>query len=358
MIHRNWFTATHIIGALIAFILPYAAQQVYAPEVDVDASGTSTLTTPSPSPTPTIASPDPNVTTSLVFGGDVMLGRYVETRIREYGPSWVSDGIAPITSNADIAVVNLESPFRSNVPQTATNSLVLRGDPKGITTLTHAGIDVVSLANNHIPDMGVAGLMETQQLLADAGIAGTGAGTGAEMAAVPAIIERNGITFGFLSYTYGVNFDRSGVTYQQASLELMQSQVATLRKSVDVVSVLCHCGNEYAQHPTPTQRSFARAAIDAGATFAIGHHPHVPQPIEIYNGGVIAYSLGNLIFDQQPGAWRDASALLEVTMQGTTPESITLHPYTITKLAKPVFTTTEKATICTRFGISSCTQDL
>ena len=78
-----------------------------------------------------------------------------------------------------------------------------------------------------------------------------------------------------------------------------------------------HAGMEYWTAVHPIQTSFARAAIDAGATVVLGHHPHVVQPVEQYKGGVIFYSLGNFVFDQQPRG-TNRGILAEIIFEGPT----------------------------------------
>lgn len=270
-----------------------------------------------------------------MFGGDVMFGRTVESRIRQHGGEWPLALIASTLTNNDITVVNLESPFREVAAQTARDSLVLRGDPAGIASLQVSGVDVVSLANNHITDMGVTGLRDTFSLLSGAGIAYAGAGERAEDAEQAVIIERRGMKVGFLSYTYGVNVASRGVYYQTVQADVMEKQVQELKKQADAVIVLCHCGTEYAAKPTQSQVAFARAAVTAGASAYIGHHPHVPQPVEIYQGRPIIYSLGNLVFDQQPGGNRDRSALARLTLTGAAPTVLELLPYQIYSYGQP-----------------------
>ncbi|CAN5150684.1 CapA family protein [soil metagenome] len=292
--------------------------------------------TPSPTPTPT---PESAKTVTLLFGGDVMLGRTVEERIDAHGATWPFASIALTMAGADFTVVNLESPFKEDHARTAINSLVLRGDPKGIAGLTLAGVDLVSLANNHITDMGKAGLSETEALLDGAKIGRTGAGGSTALAEVPYITEVGGLKLGFVSAAYGVNFDSSGVYYNTATPKWVTEQVASLKAKTDAVVFLCHCGTEYAASANTMQQEVAHAAIDAGASLVIGHHPHVPQPVEVYKEGLIIYSLGNLVFDQLQSGNRNVSALAKITLQGAKPTTLQLLPYQIFEYGQPRLTT-------------------
>jgi len=140
-------------------------------------------------------------TITLIAGGDIMLGRYVESRLKKYGADWPFINISTVVGNADLALANLESPFLINGQQTPTDSLILRGYPDGATGLKNAGLDVVSLANNHITDMGLTGLEDTLNLLDKANIGYVGAGKSDEAAHQAVIKDVKGIKIGILSYT-------------------------------------------------------------------------------------------------------------------------------------------------------------
>lgn len=327
--------------ASVGFALKGRSEELVSAEVAV-ASPTPTLT-PTPSPTP-ISSPTPTPSTStenatLIFGGDVMLGRTVEERMDSRGATWPFTAIAPTMKAADYTVVNLESPFKRDHATTSINSLVLRGDPQGVAGLTLAGVDLVSLANNHITDMGKTGLTETETILDEAKISHTGAGSSREAAEVPVITEISGLKVGFISAAYGVNFGSPGVYYNTASAEWVSEQVKALRTKTDAVVFLCHCGTEYASSANAMQKEVAHAAIDAGASLVIGHHPHVPQPVEAYKDGLIIYSLGNLVFDQLQSGNRNVSALAEVKFTGARVTSLKLIPYQIFEYGQPRLTT-------------------
>ncbi len=300
------------------------------------ATPTPTFTpTPSPSPTPPVSTKS----ATLLFGGDVMLGRTVEQRMDARGATWPFSSIASTMKASDYTVVNLESPFKEDHATTPINSLVLRGDPKGIAGLTLAGIDLVSLANNHITDMGKVGLAETETILGDAKISHTGAGSSKAAAEVPVIADIKGLKVGFISAAYGVNFGSPGVYYNTATAAWVTEQVAALRQKTDAVVFLCHCGTEYAAGANAMQKEVSHAAIDAGASLVIGHHPHVPQPVEAYKNGLIIYSLGNLVFDQLQSGNRNVSALAEVKLTGANVVSLKLVPYQIFEYGQPRLTT-------------------
>jgi poly-gamma-glutamate capsule biosynthesis protein CapA/YwtB (metallophosphatase superfamily) len=240
--------------------------------------------------------------TRLLFGGDVMLSRSVGKLAREKDdPAWPMRQLAELFSSADLAFVNLESPFSDRGPSDNEMGMVFRASPEMIATLAAAGIDVVSTANNHARDCGSYGIEYTLRLLAQNGIAAVGTGPTAERAHRGVIFARNNVGFGFLAYTFDqTNGIHSGRDDRVAMMDRdqMAADVSRLLERADVVVVSMHAGWEYQRKPNPEQRRFAHAAIDAGASIVVGHHPHVTQPVETYGDGVIFYSLGNLIFDQ------------------------------------------------------------
>ncbi len=181
-------------------------------------------------------------------------------------------------------------------------------------------MDVVSTANNHARDQSGHGVEFTLDWLRQHGIAAAGSGRSPEEAHAGAILVRNGLRFGFLGYTY----DQSNGNHRDTDERVAVLDVATMRRDVaallrraDVVVVSMHAGNEYWSKVVPQQKEFAHAAIDAGASIVVGHHPHVVQPWERYHDGVIFYSLGNLVFDQFQRVETQHGWLAEVVFKGT-----------------------------------------
>jgi poly-gamma-glutamate capsule biosynthesis protein CapA/YwtB (metallophosphatase superfamily) len=272
--------------------------------------------------------------TRIVFGGDVMLSRFVGRLARERrDPALPMRDLAPYFAAADIAFVNLESPF-SDRGRPVEKGMVFKAEPEMIGGLELAGIDVVSTANNHARDGGEYGIEFTLDWLEKHGIAAAGSGRSEEAAHSGVVLERNGLRFGFLAYT----FDQSNGNYTDfderiAVLDVarMRRDVAAMRTHADVVIVSMHAGIEYAARPNQQQVAFAHAAIDAGARVVVGHHPHVVQPWERYGSGVIYYSLGNLVFDQFQRAETQRGALGQVDFSGAAVARAALLPVTIVR---------------------------
>lgn len=258
--------------------------------------------------------------TRVLFGGDVMLSRFVGRLARQrHDPASPLRDLAPMLSAADIAFVNLESPF-SDRGRPVDEGMIFKAEPEMVLALELAGIDVVSTANNHTRDCNGYGLEFTLDWLAQHGIAAVGSGKSADAAHAGAVLTRNGYRFGFLGYTFDQsNGNHTDVDDRVANIDLhqMQLDVTDLLLRADAAIVSMHAGFEYSPRPNAQQIEFAHAAIDAGARVVVGHHPHVVQPWERYGSGVIFYSLGNLVFDQFQRVETQHGALGQVVFSGT-----------------------------------------
>jgi poly-gamma-glutamate synthesis protein (capsule biosynthesis protein) len=220
--------------------------------------------------------------------------------------------------------------------------MIFKAEPEMIEALQVAGVDVVSTANNHARDCNGHGVEFTLDWLGQHGIAAAGSGRSAEEAHSGAVVERNGVRFGFLAYTYDQsngNFKDIDQRVALLDVEAMRADVARMHERADVVIVSMHAGIEYLPKPVAQQTEFAHAAIDAGARIVVGHHPHVVQPWEHYGSGVIFYSLGNLVFDQFQRVETQHGVLAEVVFSGRTLKRARVLPVDIVRsvprLAEP-----------------------
>ena len=257
--------------------------------------------------------------TRLILGGDVMLSRHVGRVARsQHDPAFPLRDLAPVLQAADIAFVNLESPF-SDKGQVVEHGMIFKAEPEMIASLKVAGIDIVSTANNHARDQGSYGVEFTLDWLERHQIGAVGSGKTAEAAHAGAVIERNGIRFGFLAYTYDqANGNHSDTDDRVAVMDLacLRRDLAAMRARVDVAIVSMHAGTEYANKPNAQQTAFAQAAIDGGARVVVGHHPHVTQSWERRGEGAIFYSLGNLVFDQFQRVETQHGGLADIVFEG------------------------------------------
>lgn len=220
--------------------------------------------------------------------GDVMPARSVNTQtVRRGDFTWAFQPTAELLKNADITLINLETPLLESCPLTDTG-MVFCGSTQHVNGLRFAGIDVVNVANNHTENFGFDGVEQTLTALQKNGLGITGMG-------IPYMTTVKGIRFGFLGYNDIITGqDIISVTDDNRMVEEIQS----LKNIADVIVVSFHWGIEYTNTPSLRQRTIAHKAIDAGADLIIGNHPHWIQPVEIYKNRVIMYSHGNFIFDQ------------------------------------------------------------
>jgi poly-gamma-glutamate synthesis protein (capsule biosynthesis protein) len=258
--------------------------------------------------------------------GDIMLGRTVGDQVLTKGPQVVFAGVQSILDAADIRVGNLECAL-TDLGTPAHKLYTLRAPPAAAKALSLGKFDVVSLANNHAMDYGYEGLSDAQKTLGQAGIATVGAGANFDQAHTPVFLQRNGLRLAFLAYvdvpverdgfdtrTWVASASQPGIAW--ADPDQIKADVSAARLKADLVIVLLHSGieiNTYLPNISDNQRLEAHAAIDAGAALVIGSHPHFLQSIERYHGGLIAYSLGNFVFDDYQGV-ADATIILRVTL--------------------------------------------
>ena len=240
---------------------------------------------------------------TLVAVGDIMLDRGVGTKIRKSGAEFPFKRVTGILREADLAFGNLESPISSLGAAVKGKEVTFRSALEVVNGIRDAGIDVVSLANNHASDYGSAALTETMDVLAHSGITYIGAGADPAAARRPANRVIKGVKVSLLAYTYKfhmvVEAQETCPGVAIASSEQIQADVKKAKKWADVVIVSFHWGWEYSDHPDAETRKLAHLTVDAGADLVIGHHPHVIQGVEAYKDGLICYSLGNFIFDQR-----------------------------------------------------------
>lgn len=276
-----------------------------------DPSPTPTLSpSPSPSPTPSptpgiepltlggIFPPrdlgtlglDPSRIRTVIATGDVIPARYTDVTIRGLGDDfgYTVAATRDITSDADITVVNLEAPLVDFCPY-HDSGFTFCGRPGFVSALLDAGVDVVTLENNHITNYGPQGVAETEDHLEAAGLVWADRYS-------PAIIDVNGVAFGFVAFNgVGEAIDR----------EAMKERISSLAEQAEVVAVAFHWGAEYVTPPATAPGvapddpiEIGHLAVDAGADLVIGNHPHWVQGVELYRDGFIAYAHGNFIFDQ------------------------------------------------------------
>jgi poly-gamma-glutamate synthesis protein (capsule biosynthesis protein) len=285
------------------FMPAYTLAPLNNPDTYPSATSNPAIVTPSPFPVPPLTAADvfpsrdlaqfnldPSRVRTLIATGDVIPARYTDFTIRNQGDDWSYPvaATAEIVSDADLTVINLEAPLVDGCP-VHLEGFTFCGRPGFIESLHIAGVDVATLENNHIGNWGPEGIAETITYLDAGGIKWADRST-------PAIVDVRGLKFGFLAF--------NGVI-EVVDREAMVTAIRALRPQVDILSVSFHWGAEYVTLPQISSGvaednpiELAHLAIDSGADFIIGNHPHWVQATEIYKGKWITYAHGNYIFDQ------------------------------------------------------------
>jgi poly-gamma-glutamate capsule biosynthesis protein CapA/YwtB (metallophosphatase superfamily) len=280
---------------------------------------------------------DPGPTTfplTMNFVGDIMLARRYEQPggiIPTLGVEAIFEPTLPYLGNAaEITVANLECPLTDTGTQHPTKPIYFRGSPENVAGLVFAGIDVVTLANNHIIDYGLEGMRQTQAVLDSTNILYSGAGANSYEAYLPLFVNKKGTSIAFLASSdrtgqydnyqpyLNAGFNKPGFA-NLTQFEITR-QIQTVEDDAVIIVMEMHSGDEYNPIPTleginredynedemyspflliPTRSDIAdrRHAIDQGADLVICHHVHVLQGLEVYNGKLIAHSLGDFTFD-------------------------------------------------------------
>ena len=239
---------------------------------------------------------------TLLFVGDVMLSRGIgQIMVKKNDWRHPFLQIADLLNGADITIGNLESPISER--GTRMGSIYsFRADPRAIEGLLYAGFDVLSIANNHIWDYGADATTDTISLLDNVGIGVVGGGMDYEKAHQPFVKEMKDTRIAFLGYTNLVppstTFSASKPAIAFLDVDQIVSDIKEAERAADLVVIILHWGNEYETIQSIDQEKIGKALINSGAKLVIGHHPHVVQPVEEYDEGFIAYSLGNFVFDQ------------------------------------------------------------
>ncbi|MBI9037537.1 MAG: CapA family protein [Bacteroidales bacterium] len=275
---------------------------------------------------------------TINFVGDIMLARKYEYNggiIPTQGVEAIFEQIKPyLGDTADITVANLECPLTTHAGHHPTKPIYFKSSPANIKGLTYAGIDIVTLANNHILDYLLPGLQQTQSVLEDNDIIQMGVGANSYEAYLPVFYSKSGVNFAFLASSdrtgqynnyqpyLNAGYNKSGFAY--LTEYYIKKQINEVRNISDLVVMEWHSGGEYSITPTSVDanilpfnedyledegysplfdspssadKKIRHFAIDNGADLVICHHPHIIHGLELYHGKLIAHSLGNFVFD-------------------------------------------------------------
>lgn len=236
------------------------------------------------------------------FAGDVMLGRNVNEQIRNSDHSYAWGNVLPLLRSTDLNVINLECAI-TNHTKKAIKTFNFKTDPEHVGVLTTAKIDAVSLANNHVLDFGIPGLLDTLLLLTAAGIRYAGAGKNEAEASQAVILSRNKIRVALLAFTdnepgWKAAKNSPGTNYlETGDIEPVRAAINNVKPQCDLIVVSLHWGPNMREAPTQDFIDFAHSIIDSGADIIHGHSAHIFQGIEWYRGKLIMYDTGDFVDD-------------------------------------------------------------
>ena len=243
-----------------------------------------------------------------------------------------------LLARADLAVVNLEGPAPDGFSY-HPHGFVFTMDPQLLAGLANAGIDAVSLANNHITNAGAAGVAGTIENLDDVAIGHFGAGPDLAAARQPAWLSAGGRTVAVLGYN-GVPSSRNATEARAGAAPLtiavMRADIEAARGAgADLVIVVPHWGREYTDAVSDQQRTIARDLVRAGADLVLGSHSHWAGPIELIDDRLVVYSLGDLVFDLQHDERTQQAFIAELTFDGVRLAQVQFHPTLILEASQP-----------------------
>jgi poly-gamma-glutamate capsule biosynthesis protein CapA/YwtB (metallophosphatase superfamily) len=294
---------------------------------------------------------------TIAAGGDVMLDKavYAQSIINNLGVDYAWNGgtaviegrsnaslvaghrtggagsFAYLFRQADLGLVNLESPEPHDFTY-HSGGYTFTGDPALLAGLKDAGIDLVSLANNHLGNGGIQGIADTIGYLDNLGIGHAGAGPNITAARKPAWLPAGGLQVAVLSYcfveptSYWATSNRPGSSGY--SIGEVTADIAAAKKAgADYVIVMPHWGIEYTDSLLPAQTGDARRMIAAGADLILGSHSHWLGPVQqIGADHLVFYSLGDLVFDWARDEKTQESAVADLTFVGRMLVQVDLHP--------------------------------
>ncbi len=301
---------------------------------------------------------------TIALAGDTMLGRLVnqtlllKTGDEKYKYPW--GNTLPILREADLRIVNLETTLTRSKDKTP-KVFNFKSDPKNVLALKEAGIDVVSLANNHIKDFGNEGLLETVKTLKEAGIKFVGAGKNITQARAPVIVKRKGQKIGILGATdneptWAATDFKPGINYFNINnLAPLLADIKKLKRKADIVIVSLHWGPNMKERPSQAFINAAQKMINAGADIIHGHSAHIFQGIEKYNGKLILYDTGDFVDDYRvdPKLRNDRSFIFLVNSIKSDLKSAELIPIKIDTMQANLATEPDKSLMIKRMRMLS-----
>ena len=247
-------------------------------------------------------------------------------------PLSVYGDLLPELQNVDTRVVNLECPLSDHGDPVYKSGAVFKGKNAHIAGLTHVPFEIATLANNHVFDYGDIAFQKTRDLLEKNSIQYLGAGNTIDEAAAPLIFTLNKVRLALINFSEGEDLTAAGEKAGVFGWEVdrVVELVQAVKKETHAAVVVCHAGVEYIPYPPPYVTMAYQRIAQAGADLIVGHHPHVPQGIQVYHQTPICYSLGNFVFYQPVDLlWRKLGYFVKAGFNENGITHIRLLPYEI-----------------------------
>jgi poly-gamma-glutamate capsule biosynthesis protein CapA/YwtB (metallophosphatase superfamily) len=314
------------VSVSLPLVMQLEPEETLTPLPLSTASDTPTIV-PLPTETPTL-SPPPQIT--LLFTGVIVPARCVQAAIDERGDAnYIYDEVRGFISSADIAVGTLNTTLSdASIHTGCIQTYVLVSDSRSAAAANLAGIDVMSVATNHIKNCsgascaqdGNQAFLDTLANLRSYGIQPVGAGLNLEEAMQPVVVDVQGVRFGIVSLGMVeplafAGQDTPGIA--ELNDENLRAAIDAARQVSDVVIAMPHWGPEDTPDPNTYQLHFAQVAVEAGADVVVGNHTHVVQAIQQIDGIDVFYGLGNFVFDQTWDRAHQQGVMLRLHFAGT-----------------------------------------
>lgn len=316
------------------------------------ASSSRPATTPGPTASPDPAPPGP---ITIAFAGDVHFESQLRARLDD--PATALAPIAPQLTSADLTVVNLETSIGTG-GNPELKRFTFQAPPQAFDALAAAGVDVVTMANNHGMDFGQGGLADTLAAVPRAPLSVVGIGPDEDAAFAPALHEVDGTTVAVIGASsaddptadptahWAAGTGTPGIAVANPPARLVD-EVRAARSAADVVVVFMHWGIQGDDCPSASQVALARALSDAGADIVVGTHAHVVQGAGMLDETYIAYGLGNFVWYTSGSEAASTTGVLTLTVANGQVVDETWAPARIQADGLPLFSTGAAAAAAT-----------
>lgn len=273
----------------------------------------------------------------LIAGGDLICGSYVQNAVLKYGYEYPFKQVKGIIDEADVAFANLEcvicdkGKIRSHHP----NKKNYDASEDAYKSIIYSGIDVFSIANNHVMDKGSEGLVDFVNIMNSSPLYAGGSGKNIAEAEKPVNISVNGVNVSFIffsainskfgadKYTPGYNY--IDISDKDRSEKKLREVLSLIPESTEIIIMSIHWGPNYTTETSNFQKAFAHLSIDLGIDLILGHSAHIFHGIEVYKNKPIIYDMGDLLINDDD-SWDTRSFLYKISFIDSNPHGLELIP--------------------------------